>query len=157
MESPKKTLAVIMRRRETRTRWRSVVWEPWGLLPADSVEGGGARLLVEDEGAAQWLYPGFELRLKRDEAEGYYLNVSSPEPSVFVMWRMEADKGVPQYVTVSYDEASRWMDGGEHVDRLPMPPELYAWVGEWVEKNYRPEPKKRFKPRSFVNPKDRVG
>jgi len=146
-----------MRRRETQKRWAGVIWEPWGLLPADAIKGGGPRLLVEDAGAAQWLYPDFELKLKRDEAEGYYLNVSSPEPSVFVMWRMEEDRGVPQYLTVSYDEASRWMDGGEQVDRLPMPPEIFAWAGEWVEKNYRPEPKKRFKPRSFVNPKDRAG
>ena len=37
-----------------------------------------------------------------------------------------------------------------------MPPEIFAWVGEYVEQNYRPEPKKRIKPRSFVHPKDRV-
>jgi hypothetical protein len=43
------------------------------------------------------------------------------------------------------------------VDSVPMPPEIFAWVGEYVEQNYRPEPKKRIKPRSFVHPKDRVG
>jgi hypothetical protein len=37
-----------------------------------------------------------------------------------------------------------------------MPAEMFAWVGEYVEKNYRPEPKKRRKPRSFIHPKDRV-
>ena len=26
------------------------------------------------------------------------------------------------------------MDGGESVDRVPMTPELFAWVGEYVEK-----------------------
>jgi len=30
-------------------------------------------------------------------------------------------------------------------------------VGEFVEQNYRPEHRKRIKPRSFVHPKDRVG
>ena len=30
-----------------------------------------------------------------------------------------------------------------------MPPEIFAWVGEFVDANYRPEPKKRIKPRSF--------
>ncbi len=33
---------------------------------------------------------------------------------------------------------------------------IYAWVGEYVEQNYRPEPKKRIKPRSFIHPKDRT-
>jgi hypothetical protein len=47
------------------------------------------------------------------------------------------------------------MDGGHSVDKVAMPTEVFAWVGEYVEKNYRPEPKKRIKPRSFVHPKDR--
>ena len=37
-----------------------------------------------------------------------------------------------------------------------MPAEIYAWVGAYVESNYRPEPKKRIKPRSFMDPKQRV-
>jgi len=46
--------------------------------------------------------------------------VSTQEPRVFVMWRMEQERAVPQFVTVSYDEASRWMDGGEQVDSVAM-------------------------------------
>ena len=82
--------------------------------------------------------------------------MTSAEPSVFVMSRMEDDKAVPQYVTASQYEAARWMDGGEQVDRVLMPAELVAWAREWVQNNYRPEKKKRIKPRSFVNPRDRV-
>jgi hypothetical protein len=63
---------------------------------------------------------------------------------------------VPQFATVSYDEASRWMDGGEHVDPVAMPTSIYAWVGEFVEQNYRAAPKKRIKPQSFLSPKDRA-
>jgi hypothetical protein len=68
---------------------------------------------------------------------------------------MAEGKAVPQFVTVSYDEASRWMDGGESVDRAPMPAELFAWVGAFVEQNYRFTPKKRVRPQSFLSPKDR--
>ena len=39
---------------------------------------------------------------------------------------------------------------------VAMPAEIFAWVGDYVENNYRPQPEKRFKPRSFVHPKDRV-
>ena len=35
------------------------------------------------------------------------------------------------------------------------PPELFGWVGEFVEKNYRFTPKKRIRPQSFLSPKDR--
>ena len=41
------------------------------------------------------------------------------------------------------------MDGGERVERIPMWREMAEWMAEWVERNYRPEPKKRRKPRSF--------
>lgn len=74
------------------------------------------RLLVEEPGLAQWLYPGLDIVLQRAEAEGYFHNVSTGAAMVFVLWRMEEARAVPRYVTVSYDEASRWMDGGAQVD-----------------------------------------
>lgn len=156
MEKPKKTLAVIMQRRATRNRWESVLWEPWSVLESGEPQGG-PRMLVEQADVAQWLYPGFELVLHRDEAEGYYLNVSSGSPRIFVLWRMDEDVGIPLQVTASYDEGARWLDGGHSVDSVTMPPQVFAWVGEYVETNYRPEPRKRIKPRSFIHPKDRVG
>jgi hypothetical protein len=48
------------------------------------------------------------------------------------------------------------MDGGHSIDGVPMSEEIFTWVGEYVEKNYKPEPKQRIKPRSFRHPKDRV-
>ena len=143
-----------MQRRRSKSRWVDFVWEPIGALPGE--HGAQVKLLVDQEGLAQWLHPGFRLELHRDETEGYYLNVSSADPRVFVLWRMDEDRGLPLFLTVSTEEASRWMDGGHSVDAVPMPPEVFAWVGEYVERNYRPEPKKRIKPRSFVHPKDRV-
>ena len=147
-----------MRRRPSNSRWVDSVWEPWGVLPG--YPEGEARVLVESEGDVQWLHHGFTLVLHRDETEGYYMNVSAPAPRVFVLWRMEgrsgADFALPLDVTVSSDEAARWLDGGHSVDGVAMPPEIYAWVGGYVESNYRPEPKKRIKPRSFQHPKDRV-
>jgi hypothetical protein len=156
MEKPKFPVAVVMQRRQLDNRWQSEAWEPRSVIP--SVEPKGApRLLVEEGGVQQWLHPGFEIVLHQDEAEGYYLNVSLPGARVFVLWRLDDDKAVPLDVTASYNEGGRWLDGGHSVDGVAMPPEIFAWVGEFVERNYRPEPKKRIKPRSFVHPKDRVG
>ena len=143
-----------MQRRAVQNRWIDAVWEPWGVVSSE--ERGEPRRLVEDESLTQWLHPGFTLVLHRDEIEGYYLNVSGPAPSVFVLWRMEEDRGLPLDVTASSEEAGRWLDGGHSVDGVAMPAEIFAWVGEYVERNYRPEPKKRIKPRSFKHPKDRV-
>lgn len=154
MGKPSFPISVVMQRRAVQNRWIDCVWEPWSVLPGQV--DGAPRLLVRNESVAQWLHPGFTLLLHRDEAEGYYLNVSGPEPSVFVLWRMEGEQALPVEVTVSSDEAGRWLDGGHSVDRVAMPPQIFAWVGDYVEHNYRPQPTKRIKPRSFRHPKDRV-
>ena len=157
MQKPTRPVAVVMRRRPIINRWQDEVWEPIGVV--DGHEGTGEPGLIVDEGGMQqWLHPGFSLVLHRDEIEGYYMNVSSGSARVFVLWRMDEDtgRGLPMDVTVSYDEGGRWMDGGHSVDSVPMPPEIFAWVGDYVEQNYRPEPKKRKKPRSFLHPKDRA-
>ncbi|MBI3376345.1 MAG: DUF3305 domain-containing protein [Betaproteobacteria bacterium] len=155
MEKPRVCVAVIMQRRALNNRWQSEAWEPFGVLP-NYAGASEPRKIVEQEGVTQWLYPGQEILLHRDEAEGYYLNVSTAEPRVFVSWRLDEGRAAPLLLTVSYHEASRWLDGGEQVDSVPMPPEIYGWVGEWVEKNYRPEPNKRIRPRSFMHPRDRA-
>jgi Protein of unknown function (DUF3305) len=91
-----------------------------------------------------------ELWLFRDEALGYYLNLESPEPSIFVKWRLDGDAG-PQTsllpnviaVTLSYDEAGRWLDASESVDRVPMPEEMMPWLAEFAQTHYKPEEKKK--------------
>ena len=148
-----------MQRRASQSRWVDHVWEPWGVLAG--YEGGSAPLqLIDEPKLEQFVHPGFALLLHKDEIEGYYMNVSAQDPRVFVLWRMEersgAELALPLDVTVSTDEAARWLDGGHSVDGVAMPPEIFAWVGGYVEANYRPEPKKRIKPRSFIHPKDRV-
>jgi hypothetical protein len=146
-------VAVIMQQRATANRWQTEVWEPLGVLTG--TRDTEPRLLVEERDATQWLHPGLEIVLRQPDADGYYLNVSTRDPRVFVLWRMQDGRGVPHHLTVSYSEASSWMDGGEQVDSVPMPPEIFAWVGDFVEKHYRPEPKRRIRPQSFRQPGER--
>jgi hypothetical protein len=153
MEKPTFPVAVVMQRRTVQSRWTDCVWEPVRIATGES---GATRQLVDDGAVVQWLHPGFTLVLHRDEAEGYFLNCSGTEPKVFVLWRMDGERGLPVEVTVSSEEAGRWMDGGHSVDGVAMTAEIFTWVGEWVEKNYRPVPQERIKPRSFRHPKDRM-
>lgn len=154
VEVLRRKVAVIMQRRAVQNRWQTEVWEPVGVL-CEPIQGG-PRQIVDREDVSQWLYPGFDVFLHRSEAEGYFHNVSSGAPCVFVLWRMEDGRAIPKYVTVSYDEATRWMDASESVDSVPITAELLAWMGEYVEKNYRREPRKRIRPQSFLSPKDRA-
>ena len=145
---PIRKVSIVLERRVVAGRWGGERWELLGAVPD---VGGEPREIVTGNEAVQWLYPGHEVDLRRDEAEGYYLNASSDEPSVFVSLRQGEgeDKPRPFLCTLSYNEAARWMDSNERVERVPAWPELAAWMGQWVEDNYRPEPRKRQRPRSF--------
>lgn len=154
MVNPTFPVQVVMQRREIQHRWQNEVWEP---VEAVSGAGDGApRVIAESAQSTRWLYPDLELVLRVTDADGYFLNVTTSEPSVFVMWRMEAERAVPCHVTVSYSEASSWMEGGENVDRVRMPPDVFAWVSDFVVRHYRPQPKKKIRPQSFKSPKDRA-
>lgn len=147
-ERPSRKIAVVLERRPVESRWQSHQWLVAAVVP----DPGGQRHVVADApDALQVLFPGFDATLFEDEAEGHYLNVTSEEPSVFVALRTPDEGGdpFPFQVTLSYNEAARWMDGGELVERAPMWRELAEWMAPWVEENYKPEPKKRRKPRSF--------
>jgi hypothetical protein len=135
-------LAVIMQRTALVNRWATEKWEAKGVLEDLGAPGSAPKVIVEHEGLTQMLHPGLRLRLQRDEAEGYYLNLTSPEPKVFVLWRMVDDIARPQMLTVSYGEGTRWADSGEQVDGVPIPVDLLPWIAAFVDAHYRPEPKK---------------
>lgn len=151
-------VAVVMEREAAPNRW-----EDWRFRVAEVVEDEGgfgdkARVLRDDGKLQRTLHPGFTLELFKDEAEGYYLNLSSGHPVWFVMWRVGDEapsQAQPQAVSLSYNEAGRWLDAQERVDNVPLPGELIAWLQAYTDENYRPEPKKRKRPASFLPPDQR--
>jgi hypothetical protein len=147
MERPSLAVGIVMERRTVKSgRWDAERWEAVDVVPDP---GGVPHVLIEDSAHARWLHPGFAVTLYRDEAEGYYLNLATSQPFVFVMWREEDGVAVPKIVTASYNEAGRMTDGGEQVDGVPMPADMARWLAEFTEAHYRPEPKKRIRPPSF--------
>jgi hypothetical protein len=144
-------------------RARPNAWEDWQHtlfdVALDSGQfGSEPRLLRNDGVTAHTLFPGFEVSLHRDEAEGYHLNLSTGRPVWFVMWRIDDEdpsRAWPESVTVSYNEAARLMDAQERVDNLPLPDEVVAWLQAYTDEHYRPEPKKRRRPASFIAPGER--
>lgn len=159
-------------------------WQPWRWVLADVMLHAApeeAALLEPDEahapqavepiaagsvaeGSQHWLHPRFRVELFRDDAEGYFLNLSSPLPCFWVMWRAEGEAlvegepmAVPLIVTLSYHDAGRWLDAQERVDQVAAPPEVVDWLRAFVDATYVPEPKKRQRPQSFRPLTDRFG
>lgn len=145
-------VAVIMERVALANRWVTEKWEAKGVVRDTAPQGTAEHVIVQEEKLTQFLFPGHVIRLHRDEAEGYYLNITSPQPKVFVLWRMRDEVARPEFITVSYNEGTRWADSGENVDGVTLPTELLPWIGEFVERHYRPEPKKK---RRYASNKDK--
>lgn len=124
------------------SRWQSSAWRLAWVCPADAPSVGDEQSSAD--AAIERVSNTTMLEIHRDEAEGYWLNVTAAEPSIFVLWR--ADDGEPPQAlaaTLSYHEAGRWMDGGQNVDRVPMPAEMTAWLTDWVNRTYEPPKRKR--------------
>ena len=137
-------VAVIMERVRLADRWGTERWDAKGVVRDPEPPGSGERVIVSDERALQVLFPGFMLKLHPDEAEGYIYNITSPQPKVFVMWRVGED-GIarPASLTVSYHEGARWMDSEENVGGVALPPDLLQWIAEFGAAHYTEEPKKK--------------
>jgi hypothetical protein len=143
-------VAVVIERIPLANRWASEKWQI-GAVERDDSPLPVAVKVSDDATGARWRFTGFGVELHASESEGYFLNITAPEPKIFVMWRMLESERIaadglsarPELVTVSYNEAARLMDGGEMVDVVPLFPELLAWVRPYVAANYKPEPKRK--------------
>lgn len=139
-------VAVIIEKQQIDNRWVSEKWEAIGVVPAFGAEPDSPpKQIFADEQREQFLVGHFLLELFRDEVDNYHLNLLSPEPRVFVMWRMDEDFAKPVAASLSYGEAARWLDSGEHCDGVPMPPEIADWLGDFVNTHYKPAVRKKIK------------
>lgn len=169
--------AVVMRKQKIDNPWITDRWVPVevfadsGQFEVDGVPVTTAnplgRFVERDDQGETWIFRGFNLDLYPDEAEGYFLNATAPEPCWFVIWRLEeephrflesssiecvsTDKSlaIPHRICLSYNEAARLIDGGESVDTVVLDKEHWQWLHTYVLEHYRPEPKKRQRPESF--------
>lgn len=137
-------------------------WSPWRWVLADVVLqeagfGSEPRMLFQNDDEQAWLYPAMRVALFKDDAEGYYLNATTPAPCWFVLWRMQDDLAVPVMVSLSYHDAGRWLDAQETVEQVPVPAEVLAWMQAFVDEHHVVEPKRRQRPESFRSLTDRFG
>ncbi len=140
-------VGIVIERREVDHAWQDFEWRVVGVMPGagpmkaplvlDEVEGRqriqAATLNVE-------LYPG--------ETEGYRANLSS-RSVVFVVLREADDEGpgdamTPFLATVCPFEAQDYMDSGEEqVDTVALPPDMKAWLADFVNKHHVDQPFKK--------------
>jgi hypothetical protein len=128
-------ITVVIERRASKNPWQDHVWQPLGVLPRIAGERG--QLLASGEGWDQFNGGAFDLELYRGETEGYLTNLSQPTPVVYVVLRRNEEAAEMEYepflVTVCPYEAMGYSAGGDDiVEGVPMPPDLMAWLREFV-------------------------
>ncbi len=163
------SVEVTMERIPLVNRWVTEKWQPASVaLVGEGRPVAGAPVCeADDEAGSRWRFPGVAIELHPSEAEGYYLNVTSDAPVVFVMWR-SAEEGEqpaawPEVVTLSYNQGGRMLDGGERVDPVPMSDAIRVRLAAYVALHYKPEPKRKnkrndpFAAGAFVRDRDTTG
>lgn len=164
---PSVDVAVIMHRvRNTgvASRWQEWRWQLGDVVLQQEGFGAEPRLLLQTQDEVRWLFPGFKVQMFKDDAEGLYLNVTTPAPSWFVLWTMEEEPGLadeplpkPLEVSLSYHDAGRWMDGQDSVEQVPAPDSIVQWLRAFTDQHYVAEPKRRKRPESMRSLTDRFG
>jgi Protein of unknown function (DUF3305) len=174
---PSLEVSVIMRREPilgAMSRWQSHRWVlEQVVLNGEVVQGSQSQndlidiksqLLSKNDSKECWIHHGYRVKLFEDDAEGYYLNVTTDAPCWFVLWRMEEEACIsdepiakPEMVSLSYHDAGRWLDAQETVEQVPLPPEVVAWLQAFVDEHHVIETKKRKRPESFKRLEDRFG
>jgi len=149
----RRAAAVVTAKRIIDNPWASAIWVPIAVIEREGVSD--APILIERNAAGeQWLHLGFEVELNRTEAEGYYLNLTTDQPVAFVEWELTEWGAEPRWVTLSYHEAARRLDGGAQVEAVPMPSEWLPWVAAFTQQHLQvPEKKRRAAPASFLGAK----
>ncbi len=148
-EVEKISLGVVLERRETGNQWQPHAWTALAVIPG--AEPSAWKLLKQGDGWAQYLAGTMDLELYPKETEGYLLNLSQPEPSVYVVINPDEEEEhgavlflltVCPYEAESYTES----DGDDViVDRVAMPPDVHAWVQGFVETHHVDQPFKKRK------------
>ncbi|QGM20861.1 DUF3305 domain-containing protein [Spiribacter sp. 2438] len=152
MDPPERThwpVSVTLRRAMRERRgWTFPAWS-LAAVELDTAERGVVETRVE-EGVRDFRWSGLRLSLHRSNAETYWYNLTSRQPSLLVICQEDPQYGLmPWLVTLDQDESARQQESEAEIFSTPLPAWLIDEVERFVMSHYRPEPRrrKRRKPR----------
>jgi len=129
-------------------RWIDGRWVVTGVVAGAQFAAADvhSKLIHTSEAGQQYLWTGLSIALYPDDTESYYCNLMSDRPSAFIICNEGQDESLqPAIVTLSYGEATSYMETDVRVERVDMPAELYHSLERYVLVNYVPEKRKKRK------------
>jgi hypothetical protein len=138
-------VGVVVERREIDNKWVDHAWRPVAIIPgAPPIDEW--RRMVEGDGWIQYHAATLDIEIFARETEGYRENLLSAKPAVYVVLRPNVDPDTDReidvfHVTVCPYEAGKFVDTvDDMMEAVPMPPEVGAWVREFIEKHHVERP-----------------
>ena len=142
-------VAVVLERTIDKSKtWVIPQWKCFAIVTGEHIlQEDNRKLIHEDETKSRYFWGGMELRLYKDGSEGYWYNLLSETPFLFVICDGEegASEAEPGMITANQDEATGYMESDRMVLSIPMPAEIRDIVEKYVVTHYRPEQKKKRK------------
>lgn len=140
-------LGVVLERREIDHPWQDHAWKPVAVVPGAGISDprGDWTVLRQGKGWVHYLAGTLPLELFRKETEAYKVNLSQEPPRIFVILAGGADEDsahevVPHRVTASPYEAQDSLDSDDLVEAVPMPPDVIAFIQEFIEQHHVDQP-----------------
>jgi hypothetical protein len=141
-------LGIVLERRKSRHPWLDYAWKPVAVVPGAPPRDprGDWSVAAQGEDWVHFFAGTLPLELYRKETEGYRVNLSQDPPRVFVVLRDLEDPAVahplvPFVVTASPFESQGYLESGSDlVEPVAMPPELVAFVQDFVDRHHVDQP-----------------
>ncbi len=147
-------VAVVLERHiDPKRKWCYPTWRVHRVLTGDGLEAScGDSVIMVDHDTCRYIFTGYTLDLFRDGSEGYWYNLLSDQPYLFVICEGEysAREIRPMLVTANQDEANGHMEADDMVLSAPMPPEITALLERYVVRYFKPEIRRKRKRRDWL-------
>lgn len=147
-------VAVILERNiDASKKWAFPSWHVFSIDTGKDVNASEQRVTEHEGGAVKRYYwGGLKLNLFKDGSEGYWYNLLSQTPYLFVICDGEVgDMDVkPRYVTANQDEANGHLESDDMVLSIAMPASIRQLLEEYVIAHYRPVKKKKRKRKDWL-------
>ena len=139
-------LSVVLEKRLQSVRgWRIPQWDLAAILPTDAAVGQSPVVVHREAELTRTLWPGLKLELFRDGCEGYWYNLTSGHPVLFVICDIDESDGeaIPLLITASHDDAVAHMETDALVLSAPVPENIYPHIERYVVTQYVPARRKK--------------
>lgn len=153
-------VGIVIERREIDNQWQDHVWSPVAVIvgaePMDPADEW-----LELRRGEDWVHyhaGTLTLELFPGETEGYRSNLSEDQPFIYVVLNPGEEEDEPEVLpflatACPYEAASYTEDTEQIVEGVPMPPEVVAWVLDFVSRHHVEAPFQKRKQKKAYDPR----